>query len=58
VYEKYRINKGTKRPWENNPKWPILKSRLFYYLGLNYFIVYPAMIYISNRLGGIKERFE
>lgn len=56
-YERYRINKGM-RPWENIKEWPATKKRLFYYLGINYFIIYPAMIILSTKISGIKVRFE
>lgn len=56
-YDKYRINHGVKRAWEDNPDWPKTKRRLFYYLGINYIIVYPAMIILSTAISGIKVRF-
>jgi hypothetical protein len=57
-YEKYRINEGVQRAWENNPKWPQERLRLFYYLGLNYLLVYPGMLFLSMKLSGIRLRFE
>lgn len=57
-YEKYRINKGVARPWENNPKWPETKRKLFLYLGINYCLIYPGLIIGSTKLNGIKLRFE
>ena len=57
AYDKYRINKGVQRPWENEKTWPSTKKKLFLYLGINYLLVYPGLIYISNKLSGIKLRF-
>lgn len=57
-YEKYRINKGVKRAWEDNPKWDSEKFRLISYLGVNYCLMYPGLITASTWLSGIKVRFD
>ena len=57
-YEKYRINKGIKRHWEDEKEWPERKRRLFSYLAMNYLVVYPAMIFVSTYVSGIKVRFD
>ena len=57
-YEKYRINKGAKRHWEDEKEWPGMRKRLAYYLGLNYLVCYPVMIFLSVKVSGIKVRFE
>lgn len=56
-YDKYRINKGVKRPWEDNPKWPSIRRKMIIYLGVNYCVMYPGIIIASTKLSGIRLRF-
>lgn len=55
-YEKYRINKGVKKPWKYE-EWPALRRRLFFYLGINYVVMYPLLISMSIKISGLKLRF-
>lgn len=58
AYDEYRINKGVVRPWEGDQKsWSKTRNRLFYYLGINYLVIYPAMIVLSVKVSGVNVRF-
>lgn len=57
AYEKFRINKGSRRHWENPGEWPRMKRRLIFFVGVNYLLVYPVMIFLSVKISGIKVRF-
>lgn len=57
-YEKYRIDQGAPRHWENPKKWPAMRRRLICYVGLNYLVTYPLMVFASVKVSGIKVRFD
>ena len=57
-YEKFRINKGVKRHWEDQAVWPTMKKRLAFFVGVNYLLMYPALIFASVKISGIKVRFD
>jgi sterol desaturase/sphingolipid hydroxylase (fatty acid hydroxylase superfamily) len=55
-YAKYLINKKSTRPWERKD-WTEVRNKVFRYLFVNEFVIYPVIVYGSN-LRGIKLRFD